>query len=387
MTLRGPVPAVLAAVLAVALAASLAAAPARAQFGAPPPDQPDMTVDARTRALVLDSLIAGLHANYVFPEVAKTLDRHLRGMQKRGAFDGLASAEAFADSLSSVLRGVGKDRHFRVGYRHEPFPVVADDGPPPPEELRRMEEQMRRANWGFDRAQRLAGNVGYLEIRMLAQPTPEAGAALAAAMQFLSGTDALILDLRRNGGGWPTMVQLVCSYLFAAEDRRHLNDLVFREGGTERVEEFWTVPWLPVARYAGKPVYVLTSRRTGSGAEELSYNLRNLERATLVGDTTGGAANPGGLVRLHDHFAAFISNGRARSPVTKTNWEGVGVRPHVPVPAGEALKTAHVLALEGLIEKAGDPERKGWLERALELTKAAAPEPWEDPRRSPARGL
>uniref|UniRef100_A0A832I5L7 Peptidase n=1 Tax=Eiseniibacteriota bacterium TaxID=2212470 RepID=A0A832I5L7_UNCEI len=372
---------------ALVLAAALAAAApsAHAQFSPPPPDQPDLAIDARTRAAVLDTLIANLHARYVFPDVARTLDRHLRSLQRRGAFDGLAGAQAFADSLSAVLRAVGRDRHFRVHYRHEPLPRAAQDERPAPEELRRMEEQMRRTNWGFDRVQRLAGNVGLLEIRHLAPPTPEAGAALAAAMQFLSSTDALILDLRRNGGGSPAMVQLVCTYLFGSEDRRHLNDLLFREGGRESVEEFWTLPWVPGARYAGKPVHVLTSRRTGSGAEELAYNLRNLERATLVGDTTTGAANPGGFVRLHDHFVAFISNGRARSPVTGTNWEGTGVLPHVPVTPGEALRTAHVLSLEALIAAASDDERRAWLRRCLEQAQNAPAEPWEDPRRT--RGL
>lgn len=376
-------PAALAGPLAALL---LLAGAASAQFGAPPPNQPDLVIDAGMRAAVIDSLIAGLHDSYVFPEVAKTLDRHLRGMQKKGAFDGITSAEAFADSLTSVLHAIGKDRHFLVGYRHEPLPVVAEDGPPPVEEVRRQQEQMRRGNWGFERVERLIGNVGYLELRMLAPPTPEAGAALAAAMQFLSGTDALIIDLRRNGGGSPEMVQMVCSYLFPSGERRHLNDLVFREGGTERVSEFWTLPWVAGPRHADKPVYLLTSGRTGSGAEELSYNLQNLKRATLVGDTTGGAANPGGFVRLHDHFAAFISNGRARSPVTKTNWEGIGVRPEVPAPPGEALKTAHVMAIEKLLEGAKDAERRDWLTRGLEQVRASTPEPWEDARRSPRRG-
>ncbi len=371
--------------LALALVLALGAlASARAQMAPPRADQPDMTLDATTRRAVVDSLIHALHANYVFPAVARELDRELRRQERAGAFDRFTSAEAFSDTLTQLLRRVGRDRHFRVGYRFEPIPMLDRDGPPPPEERRRLARQAERANYGFERAERLAGNVGYLEIRQFAPPGPEAGAAAVAAMNLLAHTDALIIDLRRNGGGSPEMVALVSSFLFTGDERTHLNDLVFREGGSEREEQFHTLPWVPGPRDADRDVFVLTSHRTGSAAEEFSYNLQNLKRATLVGDTTGGAANPGGFVRLSEHFAAFISNGRARNPVSHTNWEGVGVRPDVACAADSALHIAHVTALERLLAKAGDDDEKRALARALEQARAARVEPLGDPR-APAR--
>lgn len=366
--------------LAAAALAALATS-ARAQLAPPTPDQKDLPLDARTRTAVLDTLVQALHDRYVFPEVANALDREIRQRQKRGAFNAITSSEAFADTLTSLLRAVGKDRHFRVGYRERPIPRFADDGPPPEDEARRQREAARRSNYGFERVQRLGGNVGYLEIRGF-QPAaePAAGAAAAAAMNFLANCDALVIDVRRNPGGSPDMVQLVSTWLFPAGDPTHLNDLVFRDGGVERVESFYTLPWVPGQRSPDKDVYVLTSRGTGSAAEEFTYNLKNLKRATVVGDTTVGAANPGGFVRLADHFAAFISNGRARNPVSKTNWEGVGVIPDLAVKPVDALKTAHLAALRRLIEKEDDAERKRQLERALADAEATPPEPWSEPR-------
>ncbi|HVG30540.1 MAG TPA: S41 family peptidase, partial [Pyrinomonadaceae bacterium] len=205
-------------------------------------------------------------------------------------------------------------------------------------------EERRELSWmnhGFNRVERLRGNVGYIEFNGFMDA--EAGAeAVAAAMNFVANTDALIIDLRKNGGGNPEMVALVCSYLFGPEPV-HLNDLYWREGN--RTQEFWTRKEVAGRRYLNKDVYVLTSKRTFSGAEEFSYNLKNLKRATIVGETTGGGAHPGGGVRVNEHFMMFVPRGRAISPVTKTNWEGTGVKPDVEVPAEQALTVAHLAAL------------------------------------------
>ncbi|MBL8220228.1 MAG: S41 family peptidase, partial [Bryobacterales bacterium] len=163
-----------------------------------------------------------------------------------------------------------------------------------------------------------------------------------AAMNLLANCDALIVDVRRNGGGDPAMVALLSSYLF--DDVTHLNDLYFRPADSTR--QWWTLPFVPGKKLAGKPVYVLTSNRTFSAAEEFTYNLKNLKRATIVGETTGGGAHPGGMSRVSTHFRAFIPTGRAINPVSKTNWEGTGVSPDVAVNQEAALKTAHLMAVK-----------------------------------------
>ena len=199
----------------------------------------------------------------------------------------------------------------------------------------------------------LPGNIGYLRFDAFL-PTPVAGRAAVAAMGFLSGADAIIFDLRNNGGGSPTMIQLLSSYLF--DEPTHLNDIYFRDG--DRRNQFWTLPWIEGARRPDVPVYVLTSARTFSAAEEFTNNLKVLKRATIVGETTGGGANPGRTYDVGRRFETVVSTGRSINPTTGTNWEGIGVEPDVKVPAAEALLTAQAAALDALESKAKGPGEK-----------------------------
>jgi C-terminal processing protease CtpA/Prc len=211
-------------------------------------------------------------------------------------------------------------------------------------------------NYGFDKVERFPGNIGYIELRGFTDA--ENGAAtVAAAMTFVTNTDALIIDLRRNGGGSPEMVALISSYLFA--EPVHLNSLYWREG--DRTEDFWTRKDVQGKRYLGKDVYILTSKQTFSAAEEFSYNLQNLKRATIVGETTGGGAHPGGMHRVMSDFAVFVPSGRAINPITKKNWEGVGVIPEIPVPADQALTVARLTALKKAAPTTTDAQIKAAL--------------------------
>ena len=347
-----------------------AAAPASAQFAKGSPDQPDMTVDAATRAAVVDSLARSVEQFYVFPDLAKKIGKTLRERSKKGRYDGITSAKAFNDTLSAHLRELAHDHHLRTHYRFDPFPVVdSHQTAPTPEEREKALADSRRVNFGFQRVERLPGNVGYVELTEF-DGTAEGGAVAQSAMQFLQYTDALIFDLRRNGGGDPNMIVLLLSHLYGEDDRVHINDFFTL---TDKVmPQYWTLTTMPGPRFVDKPVYVLTSKRTGSAAEEFSYDIQQLKRGTLIGETTAGGANPGRLVRLNANFAAFIADGRAVNPVSQTNWEGVGVKPDVAVPADDALRTAHVAAIEGLLAKATDPDRKAALGRALEMAKAPA---------------
>ena len=143
-------------------------------------------------------------------------------------------------------------------------------------------------------------------------------------------------------------------------------------------EQYWTSTTVPGPRFAGKPVYVLTSPRTGSAAEEFAYDIQNLKRGTLVGEITAGGANPGGLFRLNEHFAAFIATGRAINPVTKTNWEGVGVKPDVAVKPEDAVREAHVKAITTLQEKPRNDEHRALLQRALNVAQQTPSDKPED---------
>ena len=363
----------------VALVLVAAAAPqAHAQFSAPPPDQPDLAVDRATRQAVVESLATHVDASYVFPDVATKVARGLRERLKKGRYDRLGQAKEFADTLNADLKALAHDLHLRVHYSNRPLPAPGTEGAvgiggvagPAPAERERAAAQARRFNHGFERVERLAGNIGYVELRGF-DGSPEAGAVAQAAMTFLARSDALIFDLRRNGGGDPNMIALLLSYLYSTDERVHINDFYQREG--DRTEEYWTSTTVPGPRFAAHDVYVLTSKNTGSAAEEFSYDVKMLKRGTIVGEVTAGGANPGGLVYLNPNFAAFIATGRAVNPVSKTNWEGVGVEPDMKLPADEALKAAHIDALTRLIARAAnDPEIKAARERALAQVKSPA---------------
>lgn len=294
--------------------------------------------DAGSRARVIESVLRELRERYVFPDVAIAMDGAIRDRWHNKEYDRLASDEEFAAKLTADLQAVSRDKHLRVRASNNPGRTRA--APP------------RSENYGFARVECLAGNVGYIDLREFAGGRAAAEKA-HAAMAALADTDALIIDLRQNGGGSPEMIILLCSYLLGGEPVL-LNSFIGRDG--QVVSESWTLKDLPGARYTGKEVYVLTSRYTFSAAEEFAYDLANLKRATLIGEITGGGANPVDRFRINDDFEMTIPTARAFNPITQTNWEGVGVKPEIEVPAEAALDRAHALALEKLAQR-GKPPR------------------------------
>jgi len=333
-----------------------------AAVGSAQPEQPDLTVDAATRTQVIDTILKRLNESYVFPEVAKKMEQSIRERVDKKEYDQITSAKEFATKLTTDLQAVSHDKHLRVRYSHEAIPERGPRREPTAEEREQRRRDLTWMNHGFGKVERLRGNIGYLEFFNFADE--ELGAdTVAAAMNFINGTDALIIDMRNNGGGNPAMVALVCSYLFGPEPV-HLNDLYWREGN--RTDEFWTRKDLAGKRYLNKDVYVLTSKRTFSGAEEFTYNLKNLKRATIIGETTGGGAHPGAGFRINEHFGMFVPTGRAISPITKTNWEGTGVTPDVTVPADQALVVARLMALKKSLTTLANPDFKAGVEDEIQ---------------------
>src|SRR5262249_14116095 len=162
-------------------------------------------------------------------------------------------------------------------------------------------------------------NIGLIDLRAFLEKDLTRP-ALSAAMALVASTNALIIDLRENGGGEPETVALLCSYLVPAGTRLHVNDIYDRP--TNKTTEYWTEPSLADPRYTGRPIYVLTSANTFSGGEELAYDIQTHKLGTIVGETTGGGAHPGDVVPVGGGFVAFIPSGRAINPITKTDWEG-----------------------------------------------------------------
>ena len=325
---------------------------------------------------VVDRVLAALQRGYVFPEVATAIETSVRARVAAGAYAKIGDGETLARELTRDLQDVAHDKHLRVSFDPRSGAggarAAGASGSEGPERNEDAQERRRvrsaHDNFGVERVERLAGNVGYLDLRGFVPPQLS-GDTVAAAFDLLAHTDALIIDLRQNGGGSPHSVALVASYLFGPEPV-HLNDIYDRP--EDRLEEFWTLPEVPGKRYLGRDVFVLTSERTFSAAEEFAYDLQQLGRATLVGETTGGGANPGGTEPVGAGFTLFLPTGRAINPITKTNWEGTGVEPDIPTAAEDALRTAHLLALDASIATTEDPERRAALTEQRERVRRTA---------------
>ncbi|WP_112230535.1 S41 family peptidase [Lentzea atacamensis] len=304
----------------------------------------------------VELLCSQLASYYVFPDVAEDITKVLRARLAEGAYSDVDD-EGFAERVTADLQSVNGDKHLRLLYSHDEVPETGQESAWDPVAYRREAELDA---FGITKVERLKGNVGLLNLRLL-HDAEIATPAVTAAMNLIAHTDALIIDLRDNGGGDPNTVALICSYLF--DERVHLNDIYNRPDDT--TEQYWTLPHVPGPRFGGeKPIFVLTSNRTFSGAEELSYNLQQNKRATLIGETTRGGAHPGDRYRVGPHLKSSIPNGRAINPISGTNWEAVGVVPHVEVPADEAFDVAYKKALEHVLTLGHDGPRRTIAEAA-----------------------
>lgn len=282
---------------------------------------------------VIQSMIDELRSKYVFPKVAEEMAIDLENSLEAGDYNEIDRPQKFAETLTTQLREICKDKHLRVrsgGVRR-----------PGSSPGRRASD-----NHGFVKVETLPGGVGYLKFNYFSGDG-EAEKTAAAAMNFLGNSEAIIFDLRENGGGSPDMIAFLQGYLF--EESVHLNSFYNRP--TDTTSESWSRDDVPGKKMPNVDVYVLTSSYTFSGAEEFSYNLKNLKRGTIVGETTGGGAHPVMGVGLGKRFSMSMPFARAINPITNTNWEGVGVKPDVAVSANEALDKAIELAKMKISER------------------------------------
>jgi retinol-binding protein 3 len=311
------------------------------------------TVEKPERDSVIEALATKLDG-YVLPDAVERITRALRSANGAGEFDGKAPQE-FADAVGRMLRNASGDKHFAVFY--QPAPAV------PPQAATVSMEQRERRNFGFEKLERLRGNVGYLELTNFSDLSQQSADTASALLSTLANFDAIIVDLRRNSGGNTPMAAFIATYFF--DTRVHLTDIYWRD--TDETNQFWTTPFVPGRRAARQPLYILTSSATFSAAEGFCYALQELKRATVVGETTGGGAHSSrGPQRLTPSFTAIIPLGRSISPMTKTTWEGAGVTPDIKASAGASLGIAHLHALTSLIEKETDRQWKQTLQQVAD---------------------
>ncbi|MGD9099043.1 MAG: S41 family peptidase [Anaerolineae bacterium] len=324
---------------------------------------------AETRKTVVQNTARLLRENYAFPETAENMAARVQEKLKQGSYDDIANVTEFCRALTADLHVVAQDLHLVV--YHHPGEAV---------ELARLEEQadsdedetlhwwtqVSADNYGFKRVECLTGNIGYLDLRYFA-PVSLGGETAVAAMNFVAHSDALIFDLRQNGGGDPFMVQLVESYLFGGEPKLLLT---MYDRPKDKRQQIWTLPHVPGKRLPDVPVYALTSGSTFSGGEDFTYTLKHHGRATVVGEATGGGGHTVDFKVVHEGFVICLPTGYPTHPVTGSSWEGTGVEPDICVPQERALQTAHVHALETLLTKSQDDAYTRRLEWDLETVQA-----------------
>ncbi|MER6448677.1 S41 family peptidase [Streptomyces venezuelae] len=293
-----------------------------------------------TNEEIIERALARITEGYVFPDKAVAIEAGIRSRLAAGAYEGLAGP-ALCETVTAHLQEVCPDKHLRLLWTDEPQsldPVDEDGGDAAFSALLRTENQ------GIRRVERLEGNVGLIELRLIAGAV-EGASAIGAAMQLVAHSSALVLDLRGCRGGMPEGAAMWCSY-FLPDDQVHLNDIYDRVSDSTR--QYWTVAHLPAPRYLDRPVHILTSADTFSGGEDVAYTLQAQGRAVVVGETTRGGAHPTARYAVTEHMLVTVPTARTINTVTGGNWEGVGVVPDVPVPASQALETALKAVQPGL---------------------------------------
>lgn len=311
--------------------------------------QESVYINSQQQSMIIDSVCYYLNNNYIFPEIAEEMENEIKQKYYSGCYDSLTELQNFLSALHRDLRSVCQDGHLGIDVMDR-RPNWANESEQDQQLYEMYLNRMRTDNYGFEKVEHLPGNIGYLKLNEFCDAV-YGGETAVAAMNFMANCDGVIIDLRENGGGDASMIKLISSYFF--NQPVHLN--TFYERPTDNYDESWTFSYVPGKKMVDVPVWILTSRRTFSAAEEFTYNLQCLQRATIVGDTTGGGAHPVFRQDVPDlNFYLVIPYARAINPVTDSNWERVGVRPDVYCHQENALDQAYMLALSYQLENSVD---------------------------------
>jgi hypothetical protein len=318
---------------------------------------------------VVERIANLLQDSYAFPEIGEKMAEHILSRHDEGVYREISSYSQIGSQVTADLREVEVDLHLAVYYHPDQAAELERRGlernPDDPDLY--WWQQRKVDNFGLQKLEILPGNVGYFKLLVLA-PVSLGGEKIIQAMNFLSDCDALIFDLRECGGGDPYTVQLIESYLFKAEPKLLLT---LFDRPSEKSQQIWTLPSVVGKRMPDVPVYILTSGRTFSGGEDLSYVMKHHRRATVVGEITGGGGHTVEFMSAGEGFVIVIPTGYPIHPVTGGNWEGVGVQPDIETSAEEALQVAHLHALETLLGGCEDEASLRLLAAALARQRAA----------------
>ena len=334
-------------------------------------DKPPI-IDAKLRQRLVDNIIRELRSKYVAIEKIKEIESHLRARLRSGGYDKIDNANQLSVALTQDLRTAGKDLHLLVAYDPVLELSLIAAAPTPSVELQELPPtaerlaELREANYNFSKVEIMRGNVGYLDLRSFVDLNYSKETAVAA-MNFLANTDAVIIDLRHNPGGFINLEIFLASYFYGV-DPVELLSRYHREGDVTVRD--WTLREVPGKRLAHTELYILTSQETGSAGEGFSFILQQRKRARTIGEKTSGAGYGNKEMPIGDGFVFYVSTFRQFDPRTGRGWQNVGVEPDIAVPAQRALSVAHWEAVKALAAKASEARRKqklSWLAELLDF--------------------
>jgi C-terminal processing protease CtpA/Prc len=309
---------------------------------------------------ILKHVIDHIEQNYVFLDVAKQISETLTSNFHAGQYNAIDNKDGFCKRLTNHLQELTNDKHLVVFHR----PSHSTKSPKKSMEEMMAEDETRKGkieNYGIYKIERLNGNIGYIDLRKF-YSVHLGEDSIISAMNSVAHTDALIIDLRKNGGGRVEMVNFVTSYFF--EEPTHITSIYNRTEDT--LTEVWTQSAVPGKKYVNKPIFVLTSTFTFSGGEALTYTLKHFHKAKVIGEITGGGAHPVMFAQITESIRIKIPNRRSISPITHTNWEGTGVIPDIQIEKEKAFDYAYKEALVSVKKKYQNKENYNFLLKEIE---------------------
>ena len=324
----------------------------------------DENLNAAQRQAIIERVAEVISEHYVDEVKALEMAAHITDALNSGRYNDVKNVSEFCRRITHDLREICNDRHLEVVPYQDELKGKEDA------DFEDVERQRlpiwKKKNFGFKKVELMDGNIGYIDLRFFGDARYAAPTAIAA-MNLVAYCDALIIDLRANSGGQPSMLQLICSYLFDAPT--HIGGFYLRK--EDSIQQFWTQAYVSGPRLTDVPVYILVSNNTFSAAEGLAYSLQQLQRAKIIGETTAGGAQPQRPYYFPDEsITVHVPYGRAVTPPRNDNWEGKGVAPDIPVPANEALEVARFEALKEMLGEEKDENAKHALRMLMEEAEA-----------------
>lgn len=315
-----------------------------------------LILDQNLKSEIIEKVAKIMKDKYVFEEVGNKMSDFLVQQHNERKYDSITDIKEFCQKLTSDLRQISNDKHLFVFYSpEEAKEVAARNKSLSKNEIKKIEDYYElsesRSNYGFNKVEILVGNIGYIDIDYFSSSV-NANNKVDNIIGFVENTDAIIIDLRDNGGGGGSGAdQLLMSYFFG-DERVPFSGVYYRE--TDRIHESWSNHDTKCKKLPNIDLYILTNSNTFSAAEFIAYSLQVLNRAVIIGEVTKGGAHPVDVLIVKGDILTQVSIGNSINPITNSNWEETGVIPEVTSPSDSALTVAYKMALKKIMDRTED---------------------------------